>query len=43
MVKQLKKDSLIFKFLKKKVESDEIKRLKEELLKASTTQTLPSQ
>jgi len=43
MVKQLKKDSLIFKFLKKKVESDEIKRLKEELLKASATQTLPSQ
>jgi hypothetical protein len=34
-IKELKKDRLIFKFLKKKTESDEIRKLKEELLKSS--------
>ena len=36
-IKDLKKDRLIFKFLKKKVESDEVRKLREELLKASSS------
>ena len=36
-IKDLKKDRLIFKFLKKKVESDEVRKLREELLKVSSS------
>lgn len=33
----LKKDKLIFRFLKKKLESDELKRLKEEMLRSGSS------